>query len=354
MESINQIKDFFQNITLENIIDISIGLAIIIFFKIFSSSFAYIIIKMFKFKIKNKKQIKENGFYKPLKIFFVVFGIYIAFLILKLPENISYIITKIFKMCTITLTAKGFANLFNSNSESFANFRQKIHFNGNDATISFFSKVIKSLIYLVTGFILITELGYNLGGLATGLGISSVVIALAAQDIAKSFLAGISIISDKPFEIGDYITIDNFSGTVEDITFRTTRIRDVDNQIIILPNSLLASANIINASKREKRRYNLVLTLELDTSLEKVSSLKETINNKLVSHSNVLKDGIRVFFDTISSDGINLSITCYTDFVDLMDFMRFKEELNYTILEIVNNAQISLAYPSQSIYLKKE
>ena len=138
MNFLNNILDFFRNITLENIIDIGIGLAIIVVFKIFSSSFAYIIVKMFKFKVKDKKKIKENGFYKPLKTFFVLLGIYLCALVLRLPENIFAIINKIFRICIIILTAKGFANLFDSNSETFNKIRERLHINGTDSTINFF------------------------------------------------------------------------------------------------------------------------------------------------------------------------------------------------------------------------
>ena len=102
-------------------------------------------------------------------------------MVLKLPADIFAVITKIFKICVILLATKGFSNLFDSSSESFAKLREKLNFDGNDTTINFFSKVAKALIYIIAGFILITELGYNLGGLATGLGISSVVIALADE-----------------------------------------------------------------------------------------------------------------------------------------------------------------------------
>lgn len=210
MNHINRIIAFFQGLTIKNLIDLGIFLGIVFVFQILSSSFAYIVIKMFKFKIKDKNRIKKYGFYKPLKAFFIVLGFYVGFTILDLPQNVFEIITKIFKICVILIVTKGFLNLCNPKSESFADLRKKFNFKGNDTTINFFSKVLKALIYLLSGFVLITELGYNLGGLATGLGISSVVIALAAQDVAKSFLAGISIISDRPFEIGDFIRVDDF------------------------------------------------------------------------------------------------------------------------------------------------
>ncbi len=354
MNFINEILNILKNITMQNIIDIGIGLAIIVIFKIFSSSFAYIIVKMFKFKVKDKKKIKENGFYKPLKIFFVLLGVYIAAMSLKLPENIFAVVSKIFKLCVILLSTIGFANLFNSNSDTFNKFREKLHFNGTDTTINFFSKIAKSLIYIIGAFILISELGYNLSGLVAGLGIGTAVIALAAQDVAKSMLAGFSIIADRPFDIGDYIEVDIYKGTVVDISFRTTRIRDINNQIIVLPNSLLTTTSIINGSKREKRRYQLLLTLELNTPLDKVSELSENIKLALNTHSNILKENIRVFFDTISANGIDLSISCYTDILDFEDFLKFKEEINYTLLEIIEKANIELAYSSQSIYLKKD
>ena len=354
MKFLNEILDFFKNLTIENAVDIGIGLAIIVIFKIISSPIAYMIVKMFKFKVKDKNKIKNNGFYKPLKSFFVILGIYIGFMVLKLPADIFAVITKIFKICVILLATKGFSNLFDSNSESFAKLREKLNFDGNDTTINFFSKVAKALIYIIAGFILITELGYNLGGLATGLGISSVVIALAAQDIAKSFLAGISIISDRPFEIGDYITVGDLSGTVEDITFRTTRIRNADDQVIVLPNSVLTDNNIINSSKRDCRRFRSVLTLELDTPLEKVTQLTENIKLALTTHPQVINETVKVFFETISADGIDLSIDLKTSALEYVDYLKFKEEINYTLLDMVNQAKIGLAYPSQSIYLKKD
>ena len=354
MNFINEIIKIFKSLALENIIDIGIGLAIIVIFKIFSSSFAYIIIKMFKFKVKDKKKIKSNGFYKPLKAFFVLLGVYLGVMALKLPDDAFSIATKIFKICTIIIISKGFANLFDASSETFNAISERLHIEGTDTTINFFSKIAKGLIYIVAAFIVISEFGYDLSGLAAGLGIGSVVIALAAQDIAKSFVAGVSIITDRPFDIGDYIEVDTYAGTVEDITFRTTRIRDINNQIVVLPNSFLTTASIINATKREKRRYDLVLTLELNTPLEKVANLSENIKLTLNTHPNIIKEDIRVFFDTISATGIDMSISFYTDITDTTDFMKFKEEINYALLKMINEANIELAYPSQSIYLKKE
>ena len=117
---------------------------------------------------------------------------------------------------------------------------------------------------------------------------------------------------------------------------------------------MLSTANIINGTKREKRRYYLLLTLELDTPMEKVANFTDNIKLALNTHPNVEKESIKVFFDTISANGIDVSINFYTNLTDLIDFMKFKEEINYTILDMANKDNIGLAYPSQSIYLKKD
>ena len=358
MEHINKmitfIITFFKNLTLKNIIDLGVFLGIVLIFQILSSSLAYIVIKVFKFKIKDKNRIKKYGFYKPLKAFFILLGIYLGLMIFDLPQNVFAIITKIFKIGIILCATRGFTNLCDPKSESFADLRKKMNFNGNDTTINFFSKVLKVLIYILSGFVLITELGYNLGGLATGLGISSVVIALAAQDVAKSFLASLSIISDKPFEIGEYIKVGDIAGTVEDITFRTTRIRNVENQVVVLPNSVLTSENIINLTKMKKRRYSLVLTLELNTPLEKVRTFVENIREILTNNTDVENETMKVFFSTISDSGIDVSVDFYTFITEYISYLKFKEDINYIILDLANKQDLKLAYPSQSIYIEKE
>jgi len=325
---------------------------VIIIFKIISAPIAYIIVKLFNLKIKDKKQIKENWLYKPLKSFFALLGLYIGFIILSLPENMYPVITTIFRICTIVLVADALANLFDSASTIYEKAREKMNITASKTMITLVGRIIKILIFIIAGFIIIKELGYDLSGLATGLGISSVVIALAAQDLVKSLLGGFSILTDRPFEIGDAIETKEFSGTVEDITFRTTRLRDLNNQIVIIPNSKIMDSYIINLSKKEKRRYNLKLTLELGTSAQKVNNLIEKLRLTFINHPSVMNDSIRVAFDDISINGIDIIINFYTEITDLKEYTKFKEGVNYKILDIIQREDLYLAYPSQNLYVK--
>lgn len=336
------------------IIKLAISLGIILFCKMFSSGVAYILIKIFHFKEKNRNKIKNNAFYKPIKTFVIILGIYLSTLLFYIPLNIKLIIVKAFKISTIVLIAKGFANLFNTNTESFNKLKEKLNFKENDGLVNFTSKILKCLVYIFAGFIIISELGYDLGGLVTGLGITSVVIALAAQDLAKSLLSGLCILLDKPFNIGDYITVNNYEGTVEDITFRTTRIQNIANDVIVIPNSQISENNIVNYSRKDSRFYSLLLTFELGTSLDKVANFKEKLMLLLNLHEHVLNENIRVFFHNISNNGIDVKITFYTDIINYADFLKLKEEINFSILNLVQKTGIELAYDSKTVYLKNK
>ena len=126
------------------------------------------------------------------------------------------------------------------------------------------------VIYIIAGFIAITLLGVNLNGLVAGLGIGGVIVTLAAQDTAKNLFGGLVIFMDKPFVVGDWIQMDNYEGTVEDITFRSTRIRTFENSLVNIPNSIISNSSIINWSKMEKRRYRTNLYIQIDTPFEKL------------------------------------------------------------------------------------
>lgn len=332
---------------------IVISFGIILFCKMIAGHFAYILIKIFNFK-KNKNAIKNNAFYQPIKTFVIIFGFYLSTLFFNIPINIRMIVIKAVKIFTIVLIAKGFANLCNTNTEIFNKLKEKLNFKDNDGLVNFTSKILKCLIYIIAGFIIISELGYDLGGLVTGLGITSVVVALAAQDLAKSLLSGLCILIDKPFNIGDYITVNNYEGTVEDITFRTTRIRNIAKDVIVIPNSQIAENNIVNYSRKDSRFYSLLLTFELSTSLNKVADFKEKLMLLLNLHEHVLNENIRVFFHAISDNGITIKITFYTDILDYADFLNFKEEMNFSILDLVQNSNIELAYDSKTIYMRNK
>lgn len=327
-------------------------LIIILVFLVFSVPLSSLIIGIVHKITNNNKKVKESSAYKPLKIFFCVFGVFLATYTLKLSDEFSFILHKIFRIMCILLISKAFINLF-SNKKSFKFFKG-ISNDNNRTLISFFDKIIILIIYIITAFIIIAELGYNLNGLVAGLGIGSAVIALAAQDIVKSLISSFVIITEKPFVVGDYIETDSFKGTVEDITFRSTVVRTNDRSVVSIPSSKIAESYVLNWSRTGgKRRYDLNLGITLETSLVKINKFIEDLKLELMKISGVENETINIHMSDIKSDCINIYIYLYINAKDYNEYLDQKEKVNYIILNVAQSEKISLAYPTQTVYVKK-
>lgn len=352
----SQIIGFIEEIMAIQFVDIIIAIGIILFFRIFSGSFSYIIIRMFKIKDNKAKKIKQSAFYSPLKVFFIILGFYLAIVFLKKPLDISnevmIIAYRTFIIITTIVFAKGLATSFTPKSSLYKKMKEKTNPNVEDSMFDFALKVIRFIIYIVAGFIIISVLGINLNGLVAGLGLGGVIITLAAQDTAKNLFGGLVVFLDKPFVVGDWIQMDNFEGTVEDITFRSTRVRTFENSIANIPNSIIANASIINWSKMEKRRYKTNLCIELNTPLEKLETFKNKVEDMLQSREAIYDDSIIVKFDNITDNGLNVLICSYTGSVDYNSYLSEREDINYKIMKILQEENIELAYDTKTVYMK--
>jgi hypothetical protein len=314
-------------------------------------------VRIFKPKTKNKKEIRKNAFYAPLKVFYVVLGIYLALLFIRKPLNtgvwINSKIDELFKIAIIILSANGIANSLTTNSSLVNRLKDKMNPEVEDSMLRFILKAIRVIIYIIAGFIIITDLGVNLNGLVAGLGLGSVVITLAAQDTAKNLFGGLVIFLDKPFVVGDWIEVEKYEGTVEDITFRSTRVRTFENSVVNIPNSVIASDSIINWSRMEKRRNKVNLCLELDTPIEKVQIVQKRIKEMLIQHDDVIDDSVMVRFDNITDNGINILVCSYTNSVSYASFLEEKEKINFKIMQILREENVELAYDTKTVFVKK-
>ena len=357
MENIRYFVEAIKSIQINQVVDTIIAILIYISFRCLSKSLAYMTIKIFKPKAKNKKEIKNNAFYNPLKSFYVILGIYSALVFLRKPLGINAWINEttdmLFKISIIILLANGIANSLTTNNKLINKLKERMNPDVEDSMFRFILKAIRFIIYIIAGFLVITELEYDLSGLVAGLGIGSVVITLAAQDTAKNLFGGLVIFLDKPFVVGDWIEVDKYEGTVEDITFRSTRVRTFENSVVNIPNSVIANDSIINWSRMEKRRNKVNLCLEIGTPLGKVQIVQKRIKEMLMQHDDVIDDTIIVRFDNIADNGINLLVCSYTNSIDYASFLEEKEKINFKIMQILEEENVKLAYDTKTVYIKK-
>lgn len=353
-----QITNFIESIKALQIIDILIAVAIILVFRILSSTFSYMIIRMFKFKSKKAKDIKESAFFKPLRLFFMILGVYLAVLFLRKPLNLSQEImnlaTIIFEIISVIAFAIALTKSFTLKSTLVVKMRKKSKREYDDASIEFALKVVRVLIYIVAVFIVLSLLNVDLTGLIAGLGIGGLIVTLAAQDTAKNLFGGVVIFIDKPFTVGDWIQMDSYEGTIEDITFRTTRIRTFENSLLNVPNSIISNASVINWSKMESRRYKVNIKIDLETPVEKLQKLKTRVEEMLYNRENILDDSTIVRFDGIDENGINMLVYTYTNSTGYSSYLEEVEGINYKIIKILDEENIKVAHDTHDVYLQNQ
>lgn len=147
--------------------------------------------------------------------------------------------------------------------------------------------------------------------------------------------------------------MDKYEGTVEDITFRSTRVRTFENSVVNIPNSIISNSSIINWSKMEKRRYKTNLCIEIDTPIEKIEKFKTRVEQMLQKREGIYDESIIVKFDEIVDNGINILVCSYTDSVDYPSYLAEKENINYKIMKILREEGIELSYDTKTVYVKK-
>lgn len=352
----SSIIEIIKNLNAETTIDLIIAIIILAVLDIFSPLFSYIILKLFNFK-KSRKQIKNNTFYMPLNSFFRVTGVYIAILFIRptfdISDEIMIIVKKIYRVIVTITIANSLANSITKKSKFVKLIKDKSDKEFNDGTTKMLVRIIRVLIYIVATFIVFAEIGYDLSGLITGLGLGTVVLTLAAQDTVKSLLGGFVIFADKPFKVGDYIKFQKYQGTVEDMTLRSTRIRTLEDSIVQIPNSVIVSSAVENISKNRKRRYLLELDITEDTTMEKIENLKQKIYENLTENEEVINDTINICFTDIAESSFRISVILYFNVTDYTQYLKCKDVVNKDIIKILNSEKINLAYDTKTIELKK-
>ena len=351
----NNFKQMITSIDLDHLLkifDIQIAIAVLLFFIFFRNVFAKIVIKIYYKITKCKKNPKESSMYKPLRTFFILMGVFGAANVLPLGSQLAYTINNIFKIILMFYITRAITALITEDSAVFKKFFKKSE---NKALDKFICKAIRGFFWIIFIFIALNEIGYDLtkfNGLIAGLGIGSAAIALAAQELVKNILSGATILTDKPFIIGDWIEVGTYQGTVIDITFRSTRIKSINNTVITIPNSTITSTYVINWNRLNSRRFDCELNLNLNTSTEKVRKIIKEIKLVLANNPNVTKETINVSFDSITAYSTNIKIFLYVTESDYIKFLKCKEDILCSLLFLAEKENIELAYPTQTLYVK--
>ena len=204
----------------------------------------------------------------------------------------------------------------------------------------------------VVGLIFILQnLGVNITSLVAGLGIGGVGVAIAAQDSLRNLFGGATILADKPFQVGDWVIIGDYEGTVEQVGFRSTRIRTFADSLISVPNARITDTEVNNMGRRTWRRYSTTLGVAYHTDPDRIQAFVEGIRAIVRANPNMRRDYYIVEF--VAFDASSLSIMVYT-FIKAATWneeLRTRHIFNLDILRLAERLEVEFAFPTRTLHL---
>lgn len=196
------------------------------------------------------------------------------------------------------------------------------------------------------------NLGVNITSLVAGLGIGGVAVAFALQNILDDIFSSFALVFDKPFKPGDFIVTGDDMGVVEKIGIKTTRIRALQGEELVISNRELTSTRIQNFKKMEKRR--IVVTLGIGYGTPNAKIKKALLQIKKIISSKKLATFDRAHFNAFGDSALMIEVVYYVDSPDYNEYMDINQDIHLSIKEYVENEGIEIAYPTQTVYIRKD
>jgi MscS family membrane protein len=224
----------------------------------------------------------------------------------------------------------------------------------DDQLVPIVRRAVKMVIFAIAFVMIIQNLGYSVSSLLAGLGLGGLAFALAAKDSLANMFGSVTIFTDRPFQVGDWVKMAGAEGTVEDVGFRSSRIRTFEKTLITIPNSKIADSTIENMDARPIRRVKMTVGLTYDTSAEQMEKALEAIREILRDQDGVSQDYWLVYFTDFSASSLDIFVYYFTKSKVWAEYLQVRQAVNLAIMRKLEELGLSFAFPSQTVYLAKE
>ncbi|MBT8349849.1 MAG: mechanosensitive ion channel family protein [Deltaproteobacteria bacterium] len=292
----------------------------------------------------------------PIRLLLITLGIYLAKEFLSFPpsaERFTDVIINVLGTLTVVIFLYRLIELLVLELAKFAEREDNLL----DKSFVQMMRMIARIIVIVVGSIYLMRAisGKPLSALLAGLGIGGLALALAAQDTLKNFFGSIMIMLDKPFSVGQRITLGDIDGNVENIGFRSTRVRTLTGHLVTIPNEKLAVDSIENIGRRRSIRRLTYITITYDTPPEKVEKAVSIIREILDNHEGMDPDSPPwVYFNEFNDTSLNI-LMIYRYFPpNYKDYLKFSEWVNLEIMRRFEAEGIEFAFPTSTTYLAQD
>ncbi|WP_051261536.1 mechanosensitive ion channel family protein [Desulfovibrio inopinatus] len=290
----------------------------------------------------------------PLSFLPVVIGFFVATQYLSLSGMLDLLIQKI---CHSLLIIVLFWSVFNLLQPIATNIAKDVEHRLSATMARWLFKTIRAIVLTIWLATLLEIWGISIGPVLAGLGLFSVAVGLGAKDLFQNLIAGIIIISEKRFNPGDWIRVDGIvEGTVENIGFRSTRVRRFDKAPVYVPNTDLSDKAAINFSKMNYRRIYWTIGLVYATKVDQLRTVCNQIKSYITEQPDIFAlppdAPLFVHIDNFGESSINVMLYCFTKTTQWGEWLRIKEELAYAIMDIVHSSGSDFAFPSRTLYVE--
>lgn len=273
---------------------------------------------------------------------------------LQLPETLLVVLlfaTRFLAASAWVLTAYYSIDLF---SLYFARLADRKDSRMDEMLVPLLRRTLKVTI-VVLGLIFVAQnLNINVWSLFAGFSIVGAAVALAGQDTVKNLFGSITVLLDRPFQVGDWVNIGGVDGIVEDLGFRSTRIRTFYSSLITLPNAQLLTASVDNYGQRQFRRYKTTICVQYSTPPEKLEAFCEGIRELVRQHPHTRKDEFYVYVNEMGVSSIDILLNIFFACPDLSTELRGRHRLIMEILRLAAELEVEFAYPTSTVHLPKE
>lgn len=287
----------------------------------------------------------------PVKFAIILLGIWIAIHRLVYPDSFVKVVDNAYSILIVLDITWFFGRLFSSLLQVYWGKQS----NGQaNKMMPIIKRTILVIVWLIGIVMALSNVGVNISALLGTLGIGGIAFALAAQDTVKNVFGAFTILTDKPFSIGDTIRVDSYEGTVVDVGVRSTKIMNYDKRIITFPNYKITDTSIVNISSESMRRVVLNLGLTYDTTSEKMKEALELLKSipKRVENVSSNPSDIVAVFTEYSDSAL---VIMYIYFIEKQgDILGVTSNMNMEILAAFNKAGLNLAFPTRTVYIQKD
>ncbi len=210
---------------------------------------------------------------------------------------------------------------------------------------------LKGGIALIGALFVLGNLGVNVTSLIAGLGLGGLAVALAAQDSIRNLLGGVTIFADRPFQVGDWVVMDDIEGTVEHVGFRSSRVRTFYNSVVTVPNARIVDTHVDNMGLREWRRYKTTLGLAYHTAPDQVQAFVEGVRALIRANPDMRTDYYIVEFHGYGPSSLDVLVYCFINAPNWNAELRTRHVLNLDIMRLAAELGVEFAFPTQTLHL---